>query len=144
MSEEQTKTNPVIRISIASAVGDKTQMSFETYVDQLTPVVAVNGLVDRLMEVKDRQLLKQNIKDKELLHKNESRQVEATKMDYARTKDRIHNSKLNRDGRVPGKTSLKDSQDLENLKVNIETRATWLEKLTLEIEEDKAKLEGIK
>jgi hypothetical protein len=143
MSEETKNTTPVIRISVASALGDKSQISFETYADQVTPVKILNELVDRLMLVRDRQSLKYEIKDKERLLMTERRQVESTKLDYARTKDRISKVRDDHQGRAPFKTSVKDSQDLNNLKTNIETRQTWLTKLEAEIESDKVRFEGM-
>jgi len=49
------KPVPAIRIAIQNQVGTTKIINFETYVDQITPVHVINGLMDRLMEVSDRQ-----------------------------------------------------------------------------------------
>lgn len=138
MQDEQNKNTPVIRIAIAGTVGDKANMSFETYVDTASPIEFINALTDKLMMVRDRQVAYYELKDLERLLEIEENQFEAMKGDLAREDERQARLKSESAGRVAYKLSPKDQQARENIKNNIEVRMSRLEKLKADIEKRRA------
>jgi hypothetical protein len=138
---EQTKNaanavnNPVIRISIASAVGDKQQISFETYADAATPVDLLNALTDKLFYVANRQNEVATIKGLELLLETEENHLSAMMADVERQNKRVDDMRNNHPAHLRTKFELplKEKQALENIKVNISERKRRIEKLKEDI-----------
>ena len=130
------KASPVIRISIVSAIGDKKNMSFETYVDQLTPVKVMNGLTDRIMSVADRQVAKYEIIDLQNLLKREENLLEGMKGDLVRV-DADHAEKREAamsSGTVRNyKLNPQDKQARQNIVTNIQNRTKFIETLKEDI-----------
>lgn len=54
----QENKTPAIRIALQHTLGNTRIFTFETYVDQQTPVVVMNAIIDRINESVDRQDLK--------------------------------------------------------------------------------------
>lgn len=138
MSEEK-KNTPVIRISVAGTVGDKCQISFETYVDVETPKEVMNALVDRLMSVRDRQLAYYEVKDLERLFEIENNQLHGLMSDLDREDQR--QAKLKSEAgpsRTPYKLPQKDVQARENIVTNVKVRKERLAKLVEDINNRKA------
>lgn len=141
MQEAENKNTPVIRISIAGTVGDKAQVSFETYADAASPIAFLHALTDKLMAVRDRQVAYYELKDLERLLETEENLFEAIKGDLAREDERQAKLKAESTTRVPYKMSPKDAQARENIKANIATRTVRLEKLRADIEKRRALVE---
>lgn len=134
MTDGVIKNTPVIRISVAGAVGDKTQMSFETYVDTGSPLELMHALTDKLMLVRDRQVAFYELKDLEKLLRHEEFQFEAMKNDLQREDERQAKLKASSVSRTDYKQLPKDLQARENIKTNIENRMVHLKRLKEDIE----------
>ena len=140
MSEEDKKNTPVVRISIASAVGSTKQMSFETYVDVLTPKEVMDELVDRCMAVVDRQIAFYEIIDLEKLLKKATDELEAMSGDLERV-DKMHAEKQAADGtRMGYKLNPKEKAERGNILQNIIVRKKYLDTLKLDIQARKEKV----
>ena len=133
MSEEKNN-NPVIRISIASAVGDKSQISFETYADASSSTEFLNALTDKLFFVANRQAAIGEVKGMERFLKGEENQYAALMADLDRENKRQADLKANAsDSRMPYKLPPKDAQALENIKTNVIERKRRLAELKEDI-----------
>lgn len=138
MADQELKNNPVIRISIASTIGDKKQISFETYVDAVTEEKVMHLLTDKLMRVADRQSGFAELKDLKRLLVAETNQYEALIADLERVnkenanKQTVHNS-LGK--RAAYELPPKEKQALLHIRTNIEVRQKRLETLKKDIEE---------
>lgn len=140
MSEE-TKNNPVIRISLASAIGDKQQMSFETYVDAASPIEFINAMTDKLFFVANRQASLAEVKGMEKLLEIEVNQLAALMGDLDRENKRQANLvEEAKQTRVAYKLPPKDVQALQNIKVNVHERNRRIEKLKEDINTRKVAL----
>lgn len=142
---EDTKNNPVIRISIAGTVGDKCQISFETYVDAASDVKFMNAITDKLMFVRDRQVAKYEIVDLERLFEVETNQLNAMVEDLARV-DARHAKSIDRavasGARVKPTKNPKEETERENIVTNIDVRKKRLATLATDIEKRKVKVAG--
>lgn len=138
MSDE-VKNNPVIRISIAGTVGDKCQISFETYADAAAPADFISATVDKLMFVRDRQVAKYDLKDLKALVETETVQLEALKQDLQRV-DARHSAAaekaMAKGMRVTHGLTDKDKTERYNVVANIEARTKRLEMLRARIAEN--------
>lgn len=136
MSDE-IKNNPVIRISIAGTVGDKCQMSFETYADAAAPTKFLDALADKLMAVRDRQVAYYEIQDLKRLYQAETNQLEALKDDLIRV-DKMHqDAKINSEKkgiRVAKELTPKEKQERLHITTNIQVRTKRLEDMLKDIE----------
>lgn len=133
MTDEPNKNTPVIRISIAGAVGDKAQISFETYADTASPIEFLNALTDKLMSVRDRQVAYYELKDLERLLEVEELQFKAIEGDLAREEERQVRMRAENKTRIDYKPLAKDVQARENIKINIQKRMEFIAKLKADI-----------
>lgn len=140
MSEEQ-KNNPVIRISIASAVGDKQQMSFETYADASSTTEFLNALTDKLFFVANRQAGVAEVKGMQKFLETEENQLAALMADLDRENKRQADLKANAaTTRTPYKLPPQDAKALENIKVNVHERNRRIAKFKEDLAARKSEL----
>lgn len=136
---EEDKT-PAIRVSIASSLGDKSQISFETYFDHKTPVEAINVIVDRMMAVRDRQATLAGIEDLKQLIKREEKAL-VLMGDQLIQVDAMHKEEAQgHTGRASYKLNPKQMADRRNVVAGIDNRKRLIENLK---EELKAKQEAV-
>jgi len=122
-SNSSVTNNPVIRISIAMGIGDKANMSMETYVDAITPTEVINALTDKLFFVGNRQAAIAEVKGMERFLEGEENQLAALLADLDRENKRQEDLRANAPAsRVAYKLSEKDAQALKNIKVNVSER----------------------
>lgn len=142
----QTKASPAIAIKmvIGAAVGDKRQMSFETYIDHETPQDVAHALADRLMGIVDRQVTKYELQDLKKYLKREEDLLESIKGDLARM-DAEHVKAGNKRAatgtvRNPNVLTPKEEQERKNVLTNIENRTKHVAAIKVDIAEREAKL----
>lgn len=141
MADEDKKNIPVVRISIAAGVNQTRQISFETYVDALTPKEVIDSQVDKLMGVIDRQTAFYEIIDLEKLLRKAEDELEAMKGDLQRV-DEMHAKKRTSDTtRLGYKLNPKEVAERHNVVQNIKVRTDYVERLKQDIEVRKLKVE---
>lgn len=135
---EDIKNNPVVRISLTSALGDKAQISFETYVDATVSKDFMDAFVDKLVSVKDRQQGFEELKGLDALivtetNLNKSLEADLLRLDTMENeKAKAHNSRGN--SRLAYVTPAKEVESRRNMVANIEHRRQRLADLRNEAE----------
>lgn len=138
---EEAKNNPVIRISVASAIGDKQQMSFETYADSSSSTEFLNALTDKLFYVANRQAGKAEVKGMEKFLQGEENQLAALMADLDRENKRQADMKANAaNTRTAYKLPPQDAKALENIKVNVHERVRRITKFKEDLAARKTEL----
>lgn len=136
MSDEDKKNVPVIRISITGTVGDKCQMSFETYLAADSDVKLLNAMTDKLMFVRDRHVAKAELVDLKKLFETETNALQAIKEDLQRV-DTMHASNAaaseKKGMRVARGLNDKEKTERHNLVVNIDHRTKRLAQMEKDI-----------
>ncbi len=128
------KNNPVIRISLTAAVGDKAQISFETYADAAAPKEFLDAMLDKLVAVKDRQVAFAELAGLDNLIITEGNQLKALEGDLLREDARQQALAKNaKETRVPYKAKQADVTARENIVANIGHRKNRMEDLKAEL-----------
>lgn len=141
MADEDKKNIPVVRISIAAGVNQTRQISFETYVDALTPKEVIDSQVDKLMGVIDRQTAFYEIIDLEKLLRKAEDELEAMKGDLQRVDEMHAKKRTSDDTRLGYKLNPKEVAERHNVVQNIKVRTDYVERLKQDIETRRLKVE---
>lgn len=142
MNELSTKDQvPVVRIAIQNQVGDKKIINFETFVDVLTSAETMNGLVDKLMSVADRQTKRYELIDLKNLFKRSMVEYEAMLEDLKKAEEAA-TPRVVEGRRLPVDATKQQRTDLINLKTTVEQRRRALKKLDNDIKEREKEFSG--
>lgn len=133
---------PVVRIAIQNQVGTKKIINFETWVDVLTSKEAMNALVDKLMDVSDRQSKKYELIDLQGYEKQQTIEFEAMAEDLKQHEEKLHQPRFVDGRRNPIGPAKETEVAVANLKVTLETKRKFIKKLRNDIKEREQELSG--
>lgn len=137
MPEEKDKS-VAVRVQITKQIGDKAAMTFETWIDQTLPIEVANALVDKLMEVADKQTRKYELIDLKMYEQRVTREVDGLEDQYNLLLKKAEPKLVN--GRRTPVVDKSTQATITNTAANIEERKKHLRTLRNDIKQREANL----